>query len=99
MRLHTEQGIDVVLCDINNEEYISLTDIARYRISTEPFSIINNWMRNRNTIDFIGLWEKLYNPDFKPLEFESVKTESGSNYFVLSPQRWIANPRQRRTQQ
>ncbi len=83
------QGVDVILFDKNNEEYISLTDIAKYRNTLEPFSVINNWMRNRSTIDFIGLWEKLYNPDFKPLEFERFKMESGSNYFVLSPQRWI----------
>ncbi len=83
------QGIDVILYDKNNEEYISLTDIAKYRNAVEPFSIINNWMRNRSTIDFIGLWEKLYNPSFKPLEFERFKMEAGNNYFVLSPQRWI----------
>jgi hypothetical protein len=66
-----------------------LTDIARYRNSAEPFSIINNWMRSRSTIEFIGLWEKLNNPDFKPIEFERFRNEAGSNYFVLSPQRWI----------
>jgi hypothetical protein len=66
-----------------------LTDIARYRNSQEPFAVINNWMRSRSTIEFIGLWEKLCNPLFKPLEFERFKNEAGSNYFVLSPQRWI----------
>lgn len=76
---------------INKEigEYISLTDIAKYRNPTEPFSIINNWMRSRSTIEFLGLWEKLNNSDFKPIEFERFKSEAGSNYFVLSPQRWI----------
>ena len=73
----------------NEENYICLTDIARYRSIVEPFSIINNWMRSRSTIEFIGLWEILNNPDFKPLEFERFRTEAGSNYFVLSPQRWI----------
>jgi KilA-N domain len=72
-------------------EFISLTDIAKYRNPIEPFSIINNWMRSRSTIEFLGLWEKLNNPDFKPLEFERFKSEAGSNYFVLSPQRWIEN--------
>ncbi|MBS1916655.1 MAG: KilA-N domain-containing protein [Bacteroidetes bacterium] len=78
---------------INKEigEYISLTDIAKYRSATEPFSVINNWMRSRNTIEFLGLWEKLNNPDFKPIEFERFKNEAGSNYFVLSPQKWIEN--------
>jgi hypothetical protein len=76
---------------INKEigEYISLTDIAKYRNPLEPFSIINNWMRSRGTIEFLGLWEKLNNSDFKPIEFERFRSEAGSNYFVLSPQRWI----------
>ncbi|SFB57996.1 KilA-N domain-containing protein [Algoriphagus aquimarinus] len=76
---------------INKEigEYISLTDIAKYRNPLEPFSIINNWMRSRSTIEFLGLWEKLNNTTFKPIEFERFRSEAGSNYFVLSPQRWI----------
>ncbi|MCL2414869.1 MAG: KilA-N domain-containing protein [Bacteroidales bacterium] len=73
----------------NGNEYICLTDIAKYRNQIEPFSIINNWMRSRSTIEFIGLWELLNNPNFKPLEFERFRTDAGSNYFVLSPQRWI----------
>ena len=72
-------------------EYISLTDISKYRNSIDPFSVINNWMRNRSTIEFLGLWEKLNNPDFKPIEFDRFRKEAGSNYFVLSPQRWIGN--------
>ncbi|MCO5257157.1 MAG: KilA-N domain-containing protein [Lentimicrobium sp.] len=83
------QEQEITLLNKNNEEYISLTDLARYRNSMEPFSVINNWMRSRSTIEFIGLWEKLNNPDFKPIEFERFKNEAGSNYFVLSPQRWI----------
>jgi hypothetical protein len=84
------QGISIGILNKNNQDYISLTDIARYRDTQEPFSVINNWMRSRSTIEFLGLWEKLSNPDFKPLEFERFKNEAGSNYFVLSPQRWIA---------
>jgi len=84
------QGTVVTILARKNQDYISLTDIARYRNSAEPFSIINNWMRSRSTIEFLGLWETLSNPDFKPLEFERFKNEAGSNYFVLSPQRWIA---------
>lgn len=82
---------DTEITFINREigEYISLTDIAKYRNPTEPFSIINNWMRSRSTIEFLGLWEKLNNSDFKPIEFERFRSEAGSNYFVLSPQRWI----------
>ena len=82
---------DTEIAFINKEigEYISLTDIAKYRNPTEPFSIINNWMRSQSTIEFLGLWEKLNNSDFKPIEFERFRSEAGSNYFVLSPQRWI----------
>ena len=76
---------------IHNEigEYISITDIAKYRNSEEPSSVINNWIRSRSSIEFLGLWEKLNNEYFKPIEFERFRTEAGSNYFVLSPQRWI----------
>ncbi len=83
------KGTEITLFSKGVADYISLTDIAKSRNSSEPFAIINNWMRSRSTIEFIGLWEKLCNPDFKPLEFERFKKEAGSNYFVLSPQRWI----------
>jgi len=85
------QGVEIAFFpqQKNEENYICLTDIARYRNTLEPFSIINNWMRSRSTIEFIGLWEMLNNPHFKPIEFDRFKTEAGSNYFVLSPQRWI----------
>jgi hypothetical protein len=73
------QGKAVTIITRANKDYISLTDIAKYRNQEEPFSIINNWMRNRATIEFLGLWEKLNNPDFKPLEFERFKNEAGSN--------------------
>ncbi|ACM18412.1 KilA-N domain DNA-binding protein [Geotalea daltonii FRC-32] len=83
------QGKEITIISREREDYISLTDIARYRNAAEPFAVINNWMRGRSTIELLGLWEKLSNPDFKPLEFERFKNEAGSNYFVLSPQRWI----------
>src|ERR1039458_7639734 len=83
------RGTAITILSQEEEDYISLTDIARYRNSQEPFAVINNWMRGRSTIEFLGLWEKLSNPDFKPLEFERFRSEAGSNYFVLSPQRWI----------
>ncbi|MDF9833287.1 hypothetical protein M2103_001510 [Ereboglobus sp. PH5-5] len=87
----TVQGTEVVLYSAAAGAYVSLTDIARHRNAVEPFSIINNWMRSRATIEFIGLWEKLNNPAFKPIEFERFRMEAGSNSFVLSPQRWIAS--------
>ncbi len=82
-------NIDIsVLTSLNNEDYISLTDIARYA-SSEPFSVINNWLRNKDTISFLGLWEQLNNPNFKPIEFERFKNAAGANAFTLSPQKWI----------
>ncbi len=72
----------------NHDDYISLTDIARYK-SDEPTVVIASWMRNRNTIEYLGLWESLYNPDFKPTEFEGFRKQAGLNAFTLSPQRWV----------
>jgi hypothetical protein len=83
------KGTEISLLSKGINDYISITDIAKSRNNAEPFAVINNWMRSRSTIEFIGLWEQLCNPDFKPLEFERFKNEAGSNYFVLSPQRWI----------
>ncbi|MBM3934410.1 MAG: KilA-N domain-containing protein [SAR202 cluster bacterium] len=83
------QGNEIQIISRGADDFVSLTDIAKYRNREDPFAIINNWMRSRSTIEFLGLWEKLSNPDFKPLEFERFKSEAGSNYFVLSPQRWI----------
>lgn len=82
-------GTSVSIINAINNDMISITDIAKFRNKLEPFSVINNWMRNRSTIEFIGLWEILNNPNFKPLEFDRFKNEAGNNYFVLSPQRWI----------
>jgi len=79
---------EVTVLLINNEDFISLTDIARFKTS-DTNAVIGNWMRNRNTIEYLGIWESLYNPNFKPLEFEGFKKESGLNAFVLSPQKWI----------
>ena len=82
------QNTNVTILSINENDYISLTDIARYK-SDDPTAVIANWMRNRNTIEFLGIWEGLYNPNFKHLEFEGFKKEAGLNAFTLSPQKWI----------
>jgi hypothetical protein len=82
------QQTDVTILKINEDDYISLTDIAKFK-SDDPTAVIANWMRNRNTIEYLGIWETLYNPNFKPLEFEGFKTEAGLNAFTLSPQKWI----------
>jgi len=79
-----------VIGDVLNEDaYVSLTDIAKFRNPANAFIVIANWMRNYSTISFLGLWEKIHNPDFKPIEFDRFKTEAGSNSFVLTPQQWI----------
>ena len=82
-------GIDIGIYtqDFENE-FISLTDIARYK-SDEPTAVIQNWMRNRDVIEFLGLWERLHNPDFKPLEFEGFRKQAGANAFTMSPKKWI----------
>lgn len=83
------QGIDVVMYEDNSNDFISLTDIARYKNPAEPKDVIKNWMRSRATIEFIGLWEQLNNPDFKGVEFDPLLFEAGSNSFTLSPSKWI----------
>ena len=72
-------------------DYISLTDIARYKNVHEPKDVVKNWLRVRDTIEFIGLWETIHNPNFKGVEFDSFRNEAGTNAFTLSPQRWIEN--------
>jgi len=83
------QGRIISVASIRESDYISITDIAKYRSPDTPADIIKNWLRSRSTIDFLGLWEKLNNPNFKLVEFDQFKREAGNNYFVLSPQKWI----------
>ena len=79
-----------VMGDVVNEEaYISLTDIAKYKNPDNAFIVVANWMRNHSTISFLGLWEQIHNPNFKPIEFDRFKAESGDNAFTLTPQQWI----------
>ncbi len=73
----------------NEEDYISLTDIAKSKNSTDANDIIRNWLRNRNTIEFLGVWERIYNPDFKTVEFDGFKKEAGLNSFTLSSKKWV----------
>lgn len=83
------KSISVTTLKIGNEIYISLTDIARNKNAEEPKDVVKNWMRSKNTIEFIGLWEQLNNPNFKGVEFDSFLYEAGSNAFTLSPSKWI----------
>jgi len=83
------QGVDIVLYEDNSNDFISLTDIARHKDAEHTDSIVQNWMRNRNTIELLGFWETIYNPNFKPLEFEGFRKQAGLNSFVMTPKRWI----------
>ena len=74
---------------INEQDYVSLTDIAKKVNEDEPRFVIQNWMRNKDTIDYLGLWEKIYNPNFNRVGFEAVKNEAGRNRFTMSPSKWI----------
>lgn len=87
------RGIEIVTYKKNEFDYISLTDISRFKGISETDDVIKNWMRNRSTIEFLGLWEKINNPAFKPVEFDGFKNEAGSNSFVLSPSKWISSTR------
>ena len=80
-------SIEVYTEDFKND-YISLTDIAKYK-SDEPNDVIRNWLRGKDTIEFLGLWEILNNPNFKRVEFDGFKMRAGSNAFTLSPKKWI----------
>lgn len=81
--------IEIVLYKQNEEEYISLTDMAKFRDSERSDYIIQNWMRTRSSIEFLGLWEQLNNPNFKSIEFDGFRNEAGSNSFTLTPKKWI----------
>ena len=71
------------------DDFISLTDIAKLKDSDNPRYIIQNWLRNRNTIEFLGVWESLYNPSFNRVEFDAFRSQAGLNSFVMTPQKWV----------
>lgn len=85
------QNLSITIIVANGHDYISLTDIARNKNAEEPKDVVKNWMRNRSTIEFLGLWEQLNNKHFKGVEFDSYLAEAGSNAFTLSPSKWIEN--------
>ncbi len=82
------QNTNITIISVDGDDYISLTDLARHK-SDEPNAVIANWMRNRNTIEYLGVWEQLYNSNFKPTEFEGFRMQAGLNAFTLSPKKWI----------
>lgn len=85
-RIISVKGTDIAIATRHEQDYISLTDMVK-KFGDE--SILYNWLRNRNTIEFLGIWEQIYNPEFKPVEFDRFKSQAGLNSFALSPKKWI----------
>ena len=84
------KGTEITVLSVGSpDDFISLTDIARYKNPEFPADVVKNWLRTRFAIEFMGIWEQLHNPNFKLVEFDQFKNESGANSFVLSPQKWI----------
>ncbi len=84
------KGIEITFTQTRQEDFICITDIAKFKNPDAPRDIIKNWMRSKNTIELLGIWEKLNNQDFKQVEFDLFRNEAGYNHFVLSPQKWIS---------
>ena len=83
------KGSPVTVLSQKEEDYISLTDIARYKNAEHTDDLVRNWLRNRNTIEFLGVWERLNNPGFNPVEFDGIRIKAGLNSFTLTPKQWI----------
>lgn len=82
-------NIEVKVKTIDQDDFICLTDIAKSRNPEHPDDLIRNWLRNRNTLELLGIWEQLHNPDFKPVEFDGIRKQAGLNSFTLTPKQWI----------
>ena len=85
----TVRGTDITVIRRGDEDYISLTDIAKSRNPDHPDDLIRNWLRNRNTLELLGIWEQLHNASFNPVEFDGIKKQAGLNSFTLTPKQWI----------
>jgi hypothetical protein len=83
------QGASVAVISQNQQDIICLTDIAKFKNPDHPDDVIRNWLRNRNTVEFLGIWERLNNQSFNPVEFDGIKMQTGLNSFVLTPKQWI----------
>ena len=83
------QGASVTVLSQNQQDIICLTDIAKYKNPDHPDDVIRNWLRNRNTVEFLGVWERLNNPSFNPVEFDGIRMQTGLNSFTLTPKQWI----------
>ena len=85
----TVKDVNIRTMTVNGIDYICITDIARQKNETEPKDVVKNWMRQKNTLEYLGLWERLHNPNFKGVEFDPLLAEAGSNSFTMSPTRWV----------
>lgn len=85
----TVRGTDIAVIRRGDEDYISLTDIAKSRNPDHPDDLIRNWLRNRNTLELLGIWEQLHNASFNPVEFDGIRKQAGLNSFTLTPKQWI----------
>jgi hypothetical protein len=83
------KGVEITIFNGEQSDYISLTDIARYKDAEHTDDIIKNWLRNRNTIELLGFWEQLHNTNFKPVEFDGFRKQAGLNSFTMTPKKWI----------
>ena len=85
----TVKNIDINVTGIGDDDYISLTDIAKIKNPEFPADVIKNWIRLRSSIEFLGIWEQINNPDFNMVEFKKKKKDAGHNYFVMTPTKWV----------
>lgn len=83
------QGTPIKIQSVNGNDYICLTDIAKSKNVDHPDDLIRNWLRNRNTLELLGIWEQLHNPEFNPVEFDGIRKQAGLNSFTLTPKQWI----------
>ena len=85
----TVKDVNIRTIKVDGKDYLCITDIARQKNEAEPKDVVKNWMRQKNTLEYLGLWERLYNPSFKGVEFDPLLAEAGSNSFTMSPTRWV----------
>jgi len=86
----TAKGIDITVISVgNDDDYISLSDIAKFKQREFPSEAITSWMKSRDTVEFLGLWERLHNPNFNSIEFDRIEKEAGKNRFIITPKKWI----------
>ncbi|MBW6471106.1 MAG: KilA-N domain-containing protein [Methanosarcinaceae archaeon] len=83
------KGTVITVFSQKDDDYICITDIARYKNAERTDDLVRNWLRNRNTIEFLGLWEQLNNPNFNAVEFDGIRMQAGLNSFTLTPKQWI----------